>query len=293
MNGNSGSDDSLDRKKVSTRYFEAMDVQCPVPLGQRPTQELLQLQTDPFFSWAALPTQEYALRLVGTWLAFALLVGVPVASGTYDIHKQALQVGLSAGASSLAVVTALVLRLYLGWDYVKRRLLSATVEYEETGWYDSQVWVKPAEILSRDRLIGNFQMKPVIERARASMLACASAVVTTSCILQYILPSPVTPIDVYSLPEDTSPENTSYHSGGKPYNPDARLQSRQIYLQYSSQLDYEDVARTYEPWAFEGDDGGVDAFEDAEKYEETVQRIKQSLIDGAELSKSRSAMSEP
>lgn len=40
---------------------------------------------------------------------------------------QALQVGLSAGASSLAVVTALVLRLYLGWDYVKRRLLSATV----------------------------------------------------------------------------------------------------------------------------------------------------------------------
>lgn len=52
------------------------------------------------------------------------------------------------------------------------------------------------------------------------------------------------PIDVYSLPEDTSPENTSYHSGGKPYNPDARLQSRQIYLQYSSQLDYEDVARS-------------------------------------------------
>ena len=42
----------------------------------------------------------------------------------------------------------------------------AQIEYEETGWYDGQIFVKPAEILSRDRLIGNFQVKPAADRLR-------------------------------------------------------------------------------------------------------------------------------
>jgi hypothetical protein len=41
------------------------------------------------------------------------------------------------------VVTVLVLRIYLGWQHVGARLLSATVEYEETGWYDGQVRARP------------------------------------------------------------------------------------------------------------------------------------------------------
>jgi hypothetical protein len=48
--------------------------------------------------------------------------------------------------------------MYLGWAYVGNRLLSATVEYEETGWYDGQVWVKTPEVLARDRLLGSFSV---------------------------------------------------------------------------------------------------------------------------------------
>lgn len=33
-----------------------------------------------------------------------------------------------------------------GWSYVGDRLLSAVVAYEETGWYDGQMWVKPPEV---------------------------------------------------------------------------------------------------------------------------------------------------
>lgn len=35
---------------------------------------------------------------------------------------------------ALAVVAAAVIRIYLGWAYVGSRLLSASVDYEETGW---------------------------------------------------------------------------------------------------------------------------------------------------------------
>jgi hypothetical protein len=42
-------------------------------------------------------------------------------------------------AGSSFIVTVLIWRLYLGWQHVGDRLISATVEYEETGWYDGQV----------------------------------------------------------------------------------------------------------------------------------------------------------
>ena len=40
-----------------------------------------------------------------------------------------------AGCLGALVVVALVtLRIYLGWQYVGDRLLSASVAYEESGW---------------------------------------------------------------------------------------------------------------------------------------------------------------
>jgi hypothetical protein len=45
-----------------------------------------------------------------------------------------------------------------GWSYVGDRLLSAVIPYEESGWYDGQMWVKPPEILARDRLLGSYKV---------------------------------------------------------------------------------------------------------------------------------------
>ena len=76
---------------------------------------------------------------------------------------------LSAGLGSLLVVAVAVLRIYLGWAYVGDRLLSAAVEYEETGWYDGQVFVKPPEVLARDRLLGSYEVRCSAHRM---MVAC-------------------------------------------------------------------------------------------------------------------------
>ncbi len=65
---------------------------------------------------------------------------------------------MSAALGALLVVAVAVLRIYLGWAYVGDRLLSAAVEYEETGWYDGQIFVKPPEVLARDRLLGSYEV---------------------------------------------------------------------------------------------------------------------------------------
>ena len=53
--------------------------------------------------------------------------------------SQPIEFVISASIGALLVVAVAVLRIYLGWAYVGDRLLSAAVEYEETGWYDGQV----------------------------------------------------------------------------------------------------------------------------------------------------------
>lgn len=73
---------------------------------------------------------------------------------------------LSGATGSMVVVALVVLRIYLGWSYVGDRLLSAAVAYEETGWYDGQTFIKPPEVLTRDRLLGMYEVKPILRKLR-------------------------------------------------------------------------------------------------------------------------------
>jgi hypothetical protein len=68
--------------------------------------------------------------------------------------------------------------LYLGWRYVRDRLWSPTIFYEESGWYDGQAWTKTPELLARDRLVVNYQLRPILTRLSRSLGAIA-----LSCIV--------------------------------------------------------------------------------------------------------------
>ncbi|KAL2471963.1 Protein of unknown function (DUF1230) [Abeliophyllum distichum] len=131
--------------------------ECPVPLDQQPINEYRALSNSFPFSWASGSLVEYCARLFATGASFALFVGLPVSwFGSVGPKSEPLRLVLGAASSGFFVVTLAVVRMYLGWAYVGNRLLSATVEYEETGWYDGQIWVKTAEVLARDRLLGSF-----------------------------------------------------------------------------------------------------------------------------------------
>ncbi|KAG0485057.1 hypothetical protein HPP92_009136 [Vanilla planifolia] len=85
--------------------------------------------------------------------------------------------------------------MYLGWTYVGNRLLSATVEYEETGWYDGQVWVKTPEVLARDRLLGSFSVKPVLTRVKLTLVGLAISLALCVVLLIYIESSVYVPVN--------------------------------------------------------------------------------------------------
>ena len=73
------------------------------------------------------------------------------------------------------------------------RLLSATIEYEETGWYDGQLWTKPPEVLARDRLLGTYEVRPCLGRLKATLAAASAGLLGGGVALTLLIRSPARP----------------------------------------------------------------------------------------------------
>ncbi|GLT68814.1 hypothetical protein SLA2020_410130 [Shorea laevis] len=137
-------------------------LEIEVPFEQRPVNEYSSLKNGVLYSWGELEPGPFFLRVGGLWLLTFTILGVPIAAASFDPTREPLRFVLAAGTGTLFLVSLILLRIYLGWSYVGDRLLSAVVPYEESGWHDGQMWVKPPEVLARDRLLGSYKVKPVI-----------------------------------------------------------------------------------------------------------------------------------
>lgn len=160
--------------------YERLEVAVPGP--QRPVNELKQVKDGVLFSWATLEGAAFFTRLATVFVFVFAFLGGPIAYQTFDPVMQPAQWALAGSLGALLVTTVVTLRIYLGWAYVGERLLSATIEYEETGWYDGQQFVKPPEVLARDRLLGTYEVNPVMRRLRGVMLGTGGSLLL-ACIL--------------------------------------------------------------------------------------------------------------
>lgn len=144
-------------------------IACPVPAEQQPLQEYQQLEASWFFAWPSTSTPAL-LRPLGVAWFLALLPALLVASGSYVLRRHPLPLLLAALVVALLLPLLLLVRQWLGWSYVRRRLMLERVEYEESGWYDGQVWEKPLAWRQRDLLVARHQVRPVMDRLRRALL---------------------------------------------------------------------------------------------------------------------------
>jgi len=134
---------------------------CPVPRDQQPTNEFIELSKSIIFS---LPKTKKSLILVliKFWLV-AFLLFLVISSGSIYFKTSTLKYILLSFFSSLSIPLLISIRLYLGWNHVFKRLTSEKVEYEESGWYDGQVWVKPITLKEKESLIASIEVKPILK----------------------------------------------------------------------------------------------------------------------------------
>ncbi|MEO1403093.1 MAG: CGLD27 family protein [Cyanobacteria bacterium J06635_1] len=158
---------------------------CPVPADQVPIREYEEMRDSWFYSWGTQDLRGYLKPIVIIWVA-SWLVTAPVSAASFVPTQQGFQFLASAALGGLILPTLALLQLYIGWVHVGNRLRNQKVPYEESGWYDGQVWVKPEDISNRDRLIVDYQVKPILRRLQKTFAAMISLVLLASGLWQFL-----------------------------------------------------------------------------------------------------------
>ena len=134
---------------------------CPVPREQQPTNEFIELSKSKIFSWPKTK-KSLILILIKFWVG-AFVLFLVISSGSVYFKKSLLKYILLSFFSSLSIPLLITIRLYLGWNHIFKRLSSEKVEYEESGWYDGQVWEKPLVLKEKESLIASIEVKPILK----------------------------------------------------------------------------------------------------------------------------------
>ncbi len=133
---------------------------CPVPRDQQPTNEFIELSKSLVFSWPK--TKKSLIQILFKFWVGSFVLFLLISSGSVYFKTSLLKYMLLSLFSSLSIPLLITIRLYLGWNHVFKRLTSEKIEYEESGWYDGQVWIKPLVLKEKESLIASIEVKPIL-----------------------------------------------------------------------------------------------------------------------------------
>jgi len=156
---------------------------CPVPKEQQPTNEYIELSKSKIFSWPKTK-KSLILILIKFWVG-AFVLFLVISSGSVYFKTSLLKYILLSFFSSLSIPLLISIRLYLGWNHIFKRLISEKVEYEESGWYDGQIWEKPLVLKEKESLIASIEVKPILKNLIQIFSIISVLVLSGILIFQY------------------------------------------------------------------------------------------------------------
>lgn len=142
---------------------------CPVPKEQRPLNEYQKIKESHNFTWCIKGKDVYVKSLFYMFISSFILSSLLLIVSSFSFTNIKYFFIYSLIGAIISMIF-LCLRLYLGWNYIYNRLMEATVPYEESGWYDGQIWIKPPEVLIQDRLIGTYEIYPGLSRLHLTLI---------------------------------------------------------------------------------------------------------------------------
>ncbi len=159
------------------------EFKCPVPKDQQPTNEFIELSNSKIFSWAK-SKKLFSIILIKFWLITFLLF-LLISSGSVYFKAFIIKYILLSLLSSLSIPLLITIRLYLGWNHIFKRLNSEKVEYEESGWYDGQIWLKPLNLKEKESLIASLEVQPILKNLTQILSVILIIVFSGILLFQY------------------------------------------------------------------------------------------------------------
>ena len=157
---------------------------CPVPTNQRPLNEFNSIRNSWIISWPFLERSIFYKKLTFSWLLFTP-ISLIISYGSDYLKNNIFELIFISLTASFAFPVLLLIRQWLSWLYIYKRLNSENIEYEESGWYDGQTWEKPIDWRAKDLLIAQHQIKPILNHLEAIILLLITVIISS---LLFILP---------------------------------------------------------------------------------------------------------
>ncbi|WP_269605404.1 CGLD27 family protein [Prochlorococcus marinus] len=151
---------------------------CPVPLNQRPLNEFNNIRNSWIISWPFLERNIFYRKLTFSWVLITPL-SLTICYGSDYLKNNIFELLITSLTSSIAFPILLLIRQWLSWQYIYKRLNSENIEYEESGWYDGQTWEKPIDWRAKDLLIAQHQIKPILNHLQVMIIALILVIISS------------------------------------------------------------------------------------------------------------------
>ena len=151
---------------------------CPVPLKQRPLNEFNSIRNSWIISWPLLEKFKFYRKLLYSWIFFTPITLI-ISYGSNYLKDNIFDLIIVSLTASLIFPILLLSRQWLSWIYIYKRLNSEKIEYEESGWYDGQVWEKPIDWRSKELLIAQHQVKPILSHLKMIIITLTTSILTS------------------------------------------------------------------------------------------------------------------
>ncbi len=155
---------------------------CPVPPNQRPLNEFNSIRNSWVISWPFLDKSIFYRKLIFSWL-FITPITLTISYGSDYLKNNIFELVFVSITASLGLPILILLRQWLTWIYIYKRLNSENIEYEESGWYDGQIWEKPIDWRAKDLLIAQHQIKPILNHLKLIIILLFSVIISSSLFI--------------------------------------------------------------------------------------------------------------
>jgi Conserved in the green lineage and diatoms 27 len=136
---------------------------CPIPEQQRPLKEYLNLKNSLFFDWSNFSLNILKFNFLSLIIFFILLT---ISNYFYYFFEFPIKLIYYFYCIILLIELILFFKIYLDWLYIEQRLNKPFIKYEESSWYDFEIWIKSIKIMKQDRLISYYKVSPILKKLR-------------------------------------------------------------------------------------------------------------------------------
>jgi hypothetical protein len=158
-------------------FFFQTKLLCSIPEDQKPISQYIELKENETINWTSFSFLKYKYKLIFIYSFLLCLVTFFQFSTEFNISLSFfgnLKVFIKVFVESIKISSYLFLVYFFiiltRWKELSNRFRTSSLFYEESSWFDGQIWGKSFFILKNDRLLLFQKILPILKRITKSFI---------------------------------------------------------------------------------------------------------------------------